>query len=222
MTIIGIDFSILYPGICICKDFKSYKWLALVNTNITKKEEKNLENLTSTYKSIKVFRTETRRKTEEHYHLTERNKLINYIEATDLLIEKLKEEVDLEDNIIITLEGISFGSSGNSLVDISQATGIIKNKLVDQILKGDVSRLFVFSPSELKNAIGCKGNAKKTDIYNKFMSDPIIQSVKESELYLAIKSEDWIIKKDLIVSPIMDMIDSFLGIVKINQILEEK
>lgn len=222
MTIIGIDFSILYPGICICRDFKSYKWLALVNTNITKKEEKNLEDLTQTYKSIKIYRTETRRKKEEHYHLTERNKLVNYIEATNLLIEKIKEEIDPTDTIVIALEGISFGSSGNSLVDISQATGIIKDKLVNQILKDDASRLFIFSPSELKNSLGCKGNAKKMEVYTKFLTDPILDSVKESDLYLALKSEDWILKKDQIVSPIMDMVDSFLGVVKVHQILSQK
>jgi Holliday junction resolvasome RuvABC endonuclease subunit len=222
MTIIGIDFSILYPGICICRDFKSYKWLALANTNITKKEEKNLEDLTTTYPTIKIYRTETRRKTEEHYHLTERNKLVNYIEATNLLIEKIKEEVDADEEIVIALEGISFGSSGNSLVDISQATGIIKDKLVNQILKDDASRLFIFSPSELKNAIGCKGNAKKMEIYNKFLTDPILDSVKQSDLYLALESEDWVLKKDQIVSPIMDMIDSFLGVVKVHQILFQK
>jgi hypothetical protein len=84
------------------------------------------------------------------------------------------------------------------------------------------SRLFIFSPSELKNAIGCKGNAKKMEIYNKFLTDPILDSVKQSDLYLALESEDWILKKDQIVSPIMDMIDSFLGVVKVHQILFQK
>ena len=42
MTIVSIDFSILYPGICIVKDFKDFKWSAIVNTKITKKEKENL------------------------------------------------------------------------------------------------------------------------------------------------------------------------------------
>ena len=219
MTIISLDFSILFPGVCICRDFKEYKWLAIVNTKTTKKDEKNFEDLTSQYSSINIHKTVTRREKSTHYHLTERNKLVNYLEATDLLIEKLVELLDYEDDFIVCIEGISFGSKGNALVDISQATGIIKNKLVDRILDGDASRFFVFSPGELKNAIGCKGNAGKLDVYNKFIEDPVLDSVKKSELYKAITTEDWISNGKNIKSPIMDMIDAYLGVTKIHQIL---
>lgn len=222
MTIISIDFSILYPGVCICRDFKDYKWIAVVNTNNRKKDKKNLEDLVLEYPSIRIEYTESRRVKSNSYHITERNKLFNYLESTSLLIKLLEEEIDLNDDILVVIEGISFGSKGNALVDISQATGIIKNKLVDSILKGDTDRFFVFSPGELKNAIGCKGNAKKTEVFEKFLSDPILESVKTSDLYKAIEKEDWIREGDNIVSPIVDMIDSFLGITKIYKILNDK
>ena len=61
MTIISIDFSILYPGVCICKDFKDYKWIAVVNTNNRKKDKKNLEDLVLEYPSIRIEYTESRR-----------------------------------------------------------------------------------------------------------------------------------------------------------------
>ena len=222
MTIISIDFSILYPGVCICKDFKDYKWIAVVNTNNRKKDKKNLEDLVLEYPSIRIEYTESRRVKSDSYHITERIKLFNYLEATSLLIKLLEEEIDIDDDILVVIEGISFGSKGNALVDISQATGIIKNKLVESILKGDTDRFFVFSPGELKNAIGCKGNAKKTEVFEKFISDPILESVKTSDLYKAVKSEDWIREGDNIVSPIVDMIDSFLGITKIYKILNNE
>ena len=222
MTIISIDFSILYPGVCICRDFKDYKWIAVVNTNNRKKDKKNLEDLVLEYPSIRIEYTESRRVKSDSYHITERNKLFNYLESTSLLIKLLEEEIDLDDDILVVIEGISFGSKVNALVDISQATGIIKNKLVDSILKGDTDRFFVFSPGELKNAIGCKGNAKKTEVFEKFLSDPILESVKTSDLYKAIEKEDWIREGDNIVSPIVDMIDSFLGITKIYKILNDK
>lgn len=221
MTIISIDFSILYPGVCICKDFKEYKWIAVVNTNNTKKDKRNLEDLILKYPTIKIEYTESRRAKSSSYHVTERIKLFNYLESTSLLIKLLEEEIDKSDDILVVIEGISFGSKGNALVDISQATGIIKNKLVDSILDGDTDRFFVFSPGELKNAIGCKGNAKKTEVFEKFLDDPILESVKSSDLYKAIKTEDWIRKGDKIVSPIVDLIDSFLGITKIYKILNE-
>lgn len=222
MTIISLDFSILYPGVCICRDFKDFKWLAVINTDITKKDEKRFDDLITKYPSINILKTTTKRSKEDLYHLTERVKLINYLEATDLLVDKLKELLDYEDDLIVCIEGISFGSKGNALVDISQATGIIKNKLVDKILAGNPDRFFVFSPGELKNAIGCKGNSGKIEIFNKFIEDPIIDSVKDSELYKALQTEDWISNGSNVKSPIMDMIDSYLGITKIHQILRDE
>jgi Holliday junction resolvasome RuvABC endonuclease subunit len=223
MTIISIDFSILYPGVCICKDFKEYQWVSVVNSNTTKKHRANLEDLVLKYPSISIAYTESKRRKDEQYHVTERIKLHNYFEATDLLISEIEKVVDKTDDLLIAIEGISFGSKGNALVDIAQATGIIKNKLIDTFLNGDVSRFFVFSPGELKNAIGCKGNAPKGDIFAAFKEDPIIASVKDSELYRAVLEEDWMVtNKGDIVSPIMDMIDAYLGVTKIHGILNQK
>lgn len=217
MTIVSIDFSILYPGICIVKDFKDFKWSAIVNTKITKKEKENLDALTKLYPNLSINYTSSKRKTEAEYHLTERTKLINYQELIDLIIKEILEKTD-DDNIICAIEGISYGSKGNALVDISQSTGILKIKLIEEVLKNQHERLFVFSPSELKNAIGAKGNAGKLDIFNKFKTDPVIESVKESDLFKAVNSQKWIQTGEKIVSPIIDMVDSYLGVAKIYQL----
>jgi len=222
VTIVSIDFSILAPGVCICKDFKTFKWLAVANSKLRKKDKANLEDLQLQYPSIKIKETESKRYKDKLYHVTERIKLNNYLEATTLLVDLIKDNIDLNDDIIVSIEGISFGSKGNALVDISQSTGIFKEKLVKEILKGDTDRLFVFSPGELKNAINCKGNANKMDIFNAFTNEPILEETKQSDLYLAATSEDWIIEKDKVLSPIMDMIDAYLGILKIHNILNQK
>ena len=134
------------------------------------------------------------------------------------IIKQIKEHTKTKDNII-AIEGISFGSSGNSLVDISQATGIIKSKLLT--LTDSIQKIFVFSPSELKNAIGCKGNASKIDVYNKFKEDPVIEKAKQSDLYKLLNRDEGVIFNGKNVkSPYMDMIDSYLPIVKIHNILK--
>jgi hypothetical protein len=219
MTIVSIDFSILYPGICICKDFKEFKWFSVVNTKLRKVDKENLEHLVIKYPNLLLDQTSTVRKTHPEYHITERTKLVNYQDLIEKIITNILREVG-DDQVIVAIEGISFGSKGNSLVDISQSTGILKHELLTRVLKGDADRLFVFSPSELKNAIGCKGNANKMDIFNKFMEDPLIESVKDSDLHKAISQEKWIVQGDKIVSPIIDMVDSFLGVVKIYQLLK--
>lgn len=217
MTIVSIDFSILYPGICIVKDFKEFKWSAIVNTKITKKERENLDGLVKLYPNLSISYTSSKRKTEEEYHLTERTKLINYQELVDLIIKEILDNTE-DDNIICSIEGISYGSKGNALVDISQSTGILKIKLIEEVLNNQHERLFVFSPSELKNAIGAKGNAGKLDIFKKFKEDPVIDAVKESDLFKAVNSQKWIQNGDKIVSPIIDMVDSYLGVAKIYQL----
>jgi Holliday junction resolvasome RuvABC endonuclease subunit len=214
MTIVSIDFSILYPGICIVKDFKDFKWSSIVNTKITKKERENLDALTKLYPNLSIGYTSSKRKTEAEYHMTERTKLVNYQELVDLIIKEILDKTD-DDNIICAIEGISYGSKGNALVDISQSTGILKIKLIEEVLNNQHDRLFVFSPSELKNAIGAKGNAGKLDIFKKFKEDPVIEAVKESDLFKAVNSQKWIQNGEKIVSPIIDMVDSYLGVAKI-------
>jgi Holliday junction resolvasome RuvABC endonuclease subunit len=218
VTIISIDFSILYPGVCICRDFKDFKWLAVVNTNTRKIDKDHFAYINANYPNIKILSTSTRRKKDPLYHITERIKLENYLEAVDLLVAEIKKEILPEENIIVCLEGISFGSSGNSLVDISQATGILKRDIVKELLNGDLSKFFIFSPSELKNALGCKGNANKHDILAKFKTEPIIEETKKSDLFKLINQENWIIEKDKILSPIIDMVDAYLGVAKIYEL----
>jgi len=220
MTIISIDFSILYPGVCICKDFKDFKWVSVVNSKITKAYRKKLDDLEISYPDLKILYTNTVRSKHAHYHITERIKLVNYFEIITLLIKELKPHIQ-KGETIICLEGISFGSSGNALVDISQATGILKQALLNELIDLDFEKFFIFSPGELKNAIECKGNAGKLDIFNKFKEDPIIEEVKSSHLWKAANSEDWFVdNKDRVVSPIMDIVDSYLGVVKIHQLLK--
>jgi hypothetical protein len=215
VTIISIDFSILYPGVCICRDFKDFKWIAVVNTKVRKKDEDHFDWINANYPNIKILKTQSKRKKDEQYHVTERIKLDNYLELINVLIGEIKEEVKDDPELIVCLEGISFGSSGNSLVDISQSTGVLKHQIVTQILNNSTDRFFIFSPSELKNAINCKGNANKQDILAKFKSDPIIESVKKSDLFTLLHKEDWVIEGDKILSPIIDMTDAYLGVVKI-------
>lgn len=215
MTIISIDFSILYPGVCICRDFTDFKWIAVVNSKVRKKDEDRFDWINHNYPAIKILRTNSKRKKDEQYHVTERIKLTNYLELMEVLISAIYEEVKEDQEILICLEGISFGSSGNSLVDISQATGMLKQQLANRLLNNNLDRFFIFSPSELKNALGCKGNANKHDILAKFKSDPIIEPVKNSDLFKLIAQEDWVVEGDKILSPIVDMVDSFLGVAKI-------
>lgn len=226
MKIIGIDFSILYPGFCISEDFKSFQHFAVTNNRLTKKDSAYFDDLDSEYKNVNILQMGERLKKADRYHINERQKLKNFDALTDNIITQLSHYVPAKD-AIIAIEGISFGSSGNSLVDICQATGILKSKLLNN-LTDSVDKIFIFSPSELKNAVGAKGNASKTDVFLQFMEDPIIPALKQSDFYKLMTSEmDMIFNPDKnkgkgdVKSPFMDMLDSTLPIIKIHEILKK-
>jgi len=219
--VIGLDFSLNYPAFCISKDWQKFIWLAAVNTTIPKNYQKQLEDFQSEFPGIEIIQLEARPKKTEVYSTNERNKLQNYSIMIDALIERL-EPLAADQNIVVSIEGVAYGAQGNALVDICIATGMIRKAILDKILKGDASRMFIFSPGELKNAIGAKGNANKWEVFQQFKQDPKIDAVRESSLYKLInKYEANIIKGTEIKSPFPDMVDSYLAVLKIHESLKE-
>ena len=218
MFYIGIDFSVNYPAVCICEDFKKFRWIACVNTSQTKKFKKTLDDFNNP--ELEFIFIESKQKKTEHYYLTERNKLNNQIEVVSSLVAKIESYVK-QSPVIIGIEGYSYGSAGNSLIDIVQSTGILKSYIFNRLAKTSVDNMFIFSPSELKNAIGAKGNCGKIDVFTHFIEDPIIPEVRLSPLYQFIQQhKDEIFNGKEVKSPIMDMVDSYLPILKFKQIMQ--
>ncbi len=143
--------------------------------------------------------------------------------------------------IVIGIEGQSYNSKNtSSVVDIAQGTGILKHRLLHDILDGQKEALLVFAPKELKNAIGASGNADKGVIFDAFVADPKIDAVKDTAFYKHVLSNVSQIRKSKIVtktkkkkvkgvgileviqkedvdilSPYNDIIDAYLSVVKI-------
>ena len=220
MIIIGIDFSIQYPAACISRDFKSFNWVACVNTNTTKIHKRFLDDTALEFKNLKFVHLPTREKGQDTYSAIERSKLSNYSTLVDTFVTEILAHVKNDDLVIVSIEGIAYGAQGNALLDIAQSTGMMRKALLDRLLNGHIEKLFIFSPGELKNAIGAKGNAGKYDVYQTFKENPSL--AVNSDLHNAInKYEDQILKKQEVKSPFMDMIDAYLAVLKIHKSLKE-
>lgn len=220
MVVIGIDFSIQFPAVCICKDFKSFRWIACVNSNTTKAHRKLLEDTQLEFPELEFIFLPPKNFKYDTYSGVERAKLANYSLLVDTLINRVEEVVKDEPNRIISIEGIAYGAQGNALIDIAQSTGMLRKKVLDDLLNNNQESLFIFSPGELKNAIGAKGNAGKFDVYKQFKETPML--AKDSSLHkVLLKYEEQIVKKEVIGSPYMDMIDSYLAVLKIYTSLKE-
>jgi Holliday junction resolvasome RuvABC endonuclease subunit len=220
LIIIGIDFSIQYPAACISRDFKSFNWVACVNTNTTKIHKRFLDDIGLEFKNLKFVHLPAREKGQDTYSAIERSKLSNYSTLVDTFITEILAHVKNDDRVIVSIEGIAYGAQGNALLDIAQSTGMMRKALLDRLLNGHSEKLFIFSPGELKNAIGAKGNAGKYDVYQTFKENPSL--AVNSDLHNAInKYEDQILKKQEVKSPFMDMIDAYLAVLKIHKSLKE-
>jgi Holliday junction resolvasome RuvABC endonuclease subunit len=223
LVVIGIDFSIQYPAICIARDFKSFTWIAFVNANTSKVYQKFLEETNNHYPNLRIHILDPRKrlsKQNETYSGTERLKLANYSNLIDQIIQKIAANLKGEEPLVISIEGIAYGAQGNALIDISQATGMIRKAILDHLLKGRSDKFFVFSPGELKNAIGAKGNAGKFDVFKTFIENPGLAT--DSDLINCINTNiDKIVKGQQIASPFMDMIDAYLAVLKVHSILKE-
>lgn len=223
MFVVGIDFSIQFPAVCICRDFKSFRWISCVNSNLTKAHKKLLEDVHLEHPSLEFTFLPPKSLKQDTYSATERAKLANYSLLVDTLVNRLSEILRSENAgqpIIVSIEGIAYGAQGNALIDISQSTGMLRKKILDSVLLGNDQSLFIFSPGELKNAIGAKGNAGKFDVYQQFKANPMI--AEGSSLHRVInKYEDQILKDQTVKSPFMDMIDAYLAVLKIHNTLKE-
>jgi len=213
MNIIGIDFSLRFPGICIYTKHNNIHFIGIVNTRVTKSDKKQHEEATS-YHDISIINTfHNKLYTEDtSYYIKERNKINNYIQLVDLIITCINDYLD---NAIVSIEGLSYNAKGNAIFDLAEGAGHLKNKIVEKI---GLDRLFIFSPGELKTQINAKGNASKLDVFNQFINDPLLEQTKKSNFYqLALNGEFYKNSdRNKIISPFEDMVDAYLAVLKIN------
>lgn len=216
MHVIGIDFSIRYPGICIFKNLKNFNWIGIVNNKVTKKVQSIYDDINNK-SDINVLRTSLDKpyQNEDIYYKQERGKIYDQIEVVNKTLTSINDYLQ-DDNTVVAIEGLSYNSTGSSKFELAGAAFYLKAKLVEKI---GLERIFIFSPGELKKAIGAKGNASKTDVHQKFIEDPIIDSVKDTNFYQFLNSSQCYHHNGNIISPFEDMIDAYLCVLKIRNIL---
>jgi hypothetical protein len=203
---------------CLSRDFEEFWWIGGVNTpNLTKKLRKLYEGHDRPDQGLEFVFVDTKEPKSQYYHITERNKLGNQVDLVNAMIDRVKKRLQ-GSPVVVGIEGFSYGSQGNSLVDLAHGTGILKQAILKELLNNKLELMFVFSPSELKNSIGEKGNCGKLEVFEAFMDDPMIEGIENHHFYQFIQvNKDELYKPGKEVkSPIMDMIDSYLSILKLR------
>lgn len=226
MFIVGIDLSINAPAFCICEDFDNFEFVGFINN--PKISNVNLQYILTEakkYDGMELINISQSRVTSDTYHVNERMKMLNFNRIISAIVLEIRKRVGAAP-VIIAMEGISYGSKGSALVDICMLTGALRRAMLNELLGGADSRFFVFSPSELKNAIGVKGNATKTEVLAQFLEEPGIPAIQGcgmqrfmSDHITGLTASEYVYKEkaDEICSPFNDMIDAYLSVLKIRQ-----
>ncbi len=207
MTYIGIDFSISSPAFCVLKDAE-YSWGSLTRTDRTsdslKKSKDKPYAILDGDPSIDLFFL-TKKEMPEEYSARERVKIDYFQDIVDVFWYHIEPFLD-DEEIYIAMEGLSFASNGNALIDISMATALVRKKIVDRI---GSSRFYVFPPTAIKKFAG-KGNLKKDEMYHALVkkSPEVGGNFSHFTDIISAHSSSWITKSNQVNKPIDDLVDA--------------
>jgi len=189
MTIVGIDMSKNSPGVCIREDDK-LTFLSFIRGVENKKNSAHFASLRE--KGVKII-TNPRSTKEKEYLELELWKIEDAALLAKTIVSELPDEVDF-----VGMEGFSYGSKGNSGLDIAGYAYCVRKELFEKYGR----KLCVFSPGNVKKVAG-KGNAGKTEIMNFF--------IKSEEPSLR-KNKFWqgIYENEIVsIKPVDDLIDAY-------------
>ena len=173
MIKIGIDFSLTSPAICVYKNGK-YSFISFFNDN--GKDWKHSKSKTYRYHNDLCVIIEvipyTRKIDDSNYRNEQKTKMADALMIVNLIIDKLKQIID--DEVIIGLEGFSYGSISSSTLDLAMYNSFLRMKLIENF-GSDV--LNIVSPTEGKKVLFGKGNAKKDDMIQAFIDNRLNDEV---------------------------------------------
>jgi hypothetical protein len=214
MTHIGIDFSLNSPGVCIL-DEGGYHFISFFNYG----------GRAPNKKILKAFQL--------HFELDEDDTIISLmynrcVKSKEFLKrerEKMRDATLLSDlicgnirkwgyNTKVYLEGFSYGSKGNSFIDIIQYNSFLRKELMSLWGKDKIS---VYQPSQVKKTAG-KGNGNKHFMIKAFQENVLADKLLEkTKLWKYVQGKDY---SEKIPKPLDDLVDAYFivqtGILQAN------
>ena len=193
MTYIGIDMSKNSPGVCI-QTSDGYRFLSFIRgqdkgkiaTHYTTMKDRGVEIYF--YPSVQPAKME--------YSESEVWKANDAMEYAEWIISHLPDETDG-----VGIEGFSYGSSGNSFIDIVGYGYAVRTAIVKKYGK---DKFCVFSPGNVKKMAG-KGNANKELIMEFFMNLTEDNNVTHTFFWKGLHSGEI----DRTKKPVDDIVDSY-------------
>lgn len=223
MFYIGVDVSINSTGVCIFDDkLKKWKFVSFP-ANISEKQIQSGKSLAfqdflhdDEFKVVSLERKISKLSKQEkkkQYSMVEILKLHDAIRNARIVAETIAKGINDSKDVKIGIEGFSYGSKGNSLIDIVGYSYLIRYYL--NLITQD---LIIVSPSEVKKFAGRTlskktGGANKLQMLDLFAENSSGDSeIKKSSIWKSIsKNRNLIVneKGTEIKKPFDDLIDAY-------------
>ncbi len=205
----GIDFSLNSPGTCTQDHKGKYTFITFFNygNRIWDEEGRKIPKSFSVHKELMDDKTILgfpyyRQVKNKDFLLREREKLTDGQNIADLISNILITLYGTE-NHKIALEGFSYGSKGNSFIDIVQYNTFLRNEIVNS---WGVENISIYQPSHVKKLAG-KGNANKHYMVKAFQDDVFNdKDLRKTKLWKWTQGKDFTEK---IPKPIDDLVDAY-------------
>lgn len=192
-VLIGADFSINKPAVCILKD-NSYNFISWPY-GLSK-------NQIDIYKNSPIHLIDRSDNKNKGNNISEkmRYEIQNSKYLAELIFNSLKDF--LNKTTYIAFEGLSYGSSGDVVLQLGGYKYILMNLLS---IKIPLENMFTYAPITIKKTANCsKKGMKKSDMIEAFKKEKTKFSnyILNNEDLFKTKKGNWIIHLD-------DLIDSF-------------
>ena len=204
-SIFAFDFSINKPAMCayINNDIYFYTW----PLNLDEKSEIHLKN-----SGVKVKNRNLNPINKKDYnshtlvveHIKRSSDLINLI-IND--IKKLIDDHNININdIIISTEGLSFGSKGDATLNLAA----YKQVFLNELYKLGIENIKTYSPITIKSVAGCsgKGSQSKNNMIDAITN---IDSIGTSHMFIKMLKFDpsYLKKKTSFMATVDDLVDAY-------------
>lgn len=207
MIYIGIDFSLNSPAVCIQNNNGTYKFISFFNFGDRDFRSEKIPKAYSVHRELSesniIEAMPYNRKTKSaDFMEREREKLIDGKNIAYSIITKLVNDYGIAD-VKIALEGFSYGSTGNSFIDIVQYNTFLRNELLNTY---GANAIYIMQPSHVKKLAG-KGNANKYYMAIAFQKNVLNdKNLEQTQFWNWIKDKDY---SEKIPKPVDDLIDSY-------------
>lgn len=200
MKYIGIDFSIISPGICVMTEDGTTKFYNIQRNKIPKKYKEAFDNNINMIYADKI-------PNDLSYKAIEVFKATEAIVMAAGIINMLEKNSDNE-NLIVGIEGFSYGGIGSRTLDLAGFQYVLRAELIKL---GCVSRIEVYTPGEIKK-YAIKGNASKEQMMEAYLA------LKVDNDLTTLMTNESILSANKFPKPIDDLVDAFFiaDIVRVN------